>query len=120
MRFGSLLRELREARSMRLGEVAEAAGIKVAYLSQLELGRRRPPEEEVVNRLIQPLKASGEDRRKLKMLAELERKSFKLDLAGRSREEQDMMVALGRAWDDRTLTQDQARKIAGILHGEED
>lgn len=45
VRRGATLRELREARGVKVGELAGAMGISYAYLSNIEAGRKRltPP-----------------------------------------------------------------------------
>lgn len=41
VRQGATLKELREARGVKVGELANAMGISYAYLSNIEAGRKR-------------------------------------------------------------------------------
>ncbi len=50
-RFGSYLRELRQARRLSLKKVEKAARVSNAYLSQIERGLRNPPHPDILNRL---------------------------------------------------------------------
>ena len=50
-RFGSYLRELRQAKGLSLKKVEKAARVSNAYLSQIERGLRNPPHPDILNRL---------------------------------------------------------------------
>ena len=43
--IGSVLRRLRSARGLTLRQVAAAAGVSLAYLSEIERGRKEPSSE---------------------------------------------------------------------------
>jgi transcriptional regulator with XRE-family HTH domain len=43
--IGAALRRLREARGLTLRQVAAAAGVSLAYLSEIERGRKEPSSE---------------------------------------------------------------------------
>ncbi|MFJ4339536.1 ATP-binding protein [Streptomyces sp. NPDC088915] len=63
--FGALLRTLRQARSLTLEGLAEASGVSVRGIGDLERGRRAAPHRRTVAALADGLGLSGEDRREL-------------------------------------------------------
>ena len=44
MRFGQLLKRSRKAKGVTLREVADMCGLSIGYLSDIEHGRKNPPE----------------------------------------------------------------------------
>ena len=46
MNFGLYLRKLREARNLRQIDLAEKIGVSTVYISDIERGRRNPPDSE--------------------------------------------------------------------------
>lgn len=61
--MGQRLRELREQAGLSLREVAKAAKISAAFLSDVELGRRFPTNEKLAL-IAQKIRASAEDLKK--------------------------------------------------------
>ena len=54
-RVGRVLKTLRESRGLNRVELAKRAAITVAYVSALELGKRKNPSLEVLQRLAKAL-----------------------------------------------------------------
>jgi transcriptional regulator with XRE-family HTH domain len=73
--FSRFLREKRKARHLTLGELAEKSGISIGYYSDIEYGRRNPPDREILDKMFDAL-----------IVTEKERIIF-YDLAGQAREE---------------------------------
>ena len=53
--FGDALREGRKKRNLTLRKMSEAVGLSISYLSDIEQGRRRPPTDDLVDRIEQTL-----------------------------------------------------------------
>ena len=51
--FGDALREGRKKRNLTLRKMSEAVGLSISYLSDIEQGRRRPPTDDLVDRIEQ-------------------------------------------------------------------
>jgi transcriptional regulator with XRE-family HTH domain len=51
MNFGQLLKKARKSKRATLREVADAGGISIGYVSDIEHGRRRAPGMDVVRRI---------------------------------------------------------------------
>jgi len=59
-RFGSLLKKLREERSMSLRDLEAATGVSNGYLSQIESGKVAPPSPKILQRLSTALQSPYE------------------------------------------------------------
>jgi transcriptional regulator with XRE-family HTH domain len=53
--MGTLLRQLRRERGLTLAELASRIPMSASNLSRLELGRQRPPSDEVIERIADAL-----------------------------------------------------------------
>ncbi len=71
--FGEFLQKKREDKQITLRKMAEQLGVSAPYLSDIEKGRRNPPEIDKLNQIAQILILSVED------------KTLMLDLAGKMR-----------------------------------
>ena len=69
--FGLKLRELRAARGVNQGDMAEALGVSNAYLSALERGRRGIPTFDLLQRIIAYLGVIWDEADELARLAQL-------------------------------------------------
>jgi transcriptional regulator with XRE-family HTH domain len=115
LRFGARLRELRERAGIRLNEIAAVVDWSVVYLSDIERGRRNPPEESKIRRIAEIIQANYAE---LVDLANKERKRVELDLDGKSPRIEMAALMLARSWKD--LTEDQAIQIQKILEGKDE
>jgi transcriptional regulator with XRE-family HTH domain len=73
--FSRFLKEKRRQREITVREMAELSGVSPGYYSDIESGRRNPPDREILDRIIAALKVPGEDRK------------YFYDCAGRARSE---------------------------------
>lgn len=71
--FGEFLQKKREEKQITLRKMAEQLGVSAPYLSDIEKGRRNPPEIDKLNQIARILILSVED------------KTLMLDLAGKMR-----------------------------------
>ena len=71
--FGEFLQKKREAKQITLGTMAEMLKMSAPYLSDIEKGRRNPPEMDKLDQIAQILLLSDEER------------TVMLDLAGKMR-----------------------------------
>jgi HTH-type transcriptional regulator, competence development regulator len=68
--LGVLLEHLRELRGFSLRELADLSKVDHAYIYRLEKGDKESPSDEVLSRLIRPLRAPARDADMLRYLAE--------------------------------------------------
>ena len=84
--FGTKLRQLREARGIKLKDMADALGVSGAYLSALEHGRRGRPTHAMVVAICAQLNIIWDDADELMRLARLSHPRITVDTAGLSAE----------------------------------
>ncbi len=84
--FGIKLRQLREARGIKLKDMADALGVSAAYLSALEHGRRGRPTHAMVVAICAQLNIIWDDADELMRLARLSHPRITVDTAGLSSE----------------------------------
>src|SRR4051794_7641541 len=68
--LGLLLEHLREGRELKLRELAQLSSVDHAYIYRLESGDKESPSEEVLSKLIKPLRAGKREADMLRYLAE--------------------------------------------------
>ena len=68
--LGVVLEHLRELRGFSLRDLADLSKVDHAYIYRLEKGEKESPSDEVLSRLIRPLKAPPRDAEMLRYLAE--------------------------------------------------
>ena len=68
--LGVVLEHLRELRGFSLRDLADLSKVDHAYIYRLEKGEKESPSDEVLSRLIRPLKAPARDAQMLRYLAE--------------------------------------------------
>jgi HTH-type transcriptional regulator, competence development regulator len=68
--LGAVLEHLRELRGFSLRDLADLSKVDHAYIYRLEKGEKESPSDEVLSRLIRPLKAPTRDAQMLRYLAE--------------------------------------------------
>jgi transcriptional regulator with XRE-family HTH domain len=66
--FGTLVRRLREVRSLSLRELGQLSGIDHAYIHRLETGEKEAPSDDVVSRLLRALKPNKRQESVLRFL----------------------------------------------------
>ncbi|MDE2445553.1 MAG: transcriptional regulator [Alphaproteobacteria bacterium] len=80
--FGAKLRELRQARSLTLAEMAKAIGVSSAYLSALEHGKRGRPSWHLVQAIIAYLNIIWDEAEDLIKLSRVSHPRISIDTAG--------------------------------------
>ena len=78
--FGEMLQIKRKSRGLSLREVSHSCGITPAYYCDIERGARNPPQPQLLEKIIDVLYFSKEERRELIRLAYLERKQISTEL----------------------------------------
>ena len=80
--FGRRVRELRAARGVTLGQMAQALGVTPAYLSALEHGKRGRPTFNLIQGAIHHLGVIWDEADELVRLADLSHPRVVIDTAG--------------------------------------
>ena len=110
--FGKTIRKFREQAKKSMRDLAAAVGVSVVYISDIELGHRKPPSDDKLNKIADFL---GLDRGDIAELAMRERDYVEIDLKGGQSPMADVALALARKGD--SLTEDEANKILAIIRG---
>lgn len=108
--FGARVRKVRERAKKSMSDLAEAMGISVVYVSDIERSRRNPPVGEKLLKLANFLNL---DLKEVEEWAHKERKRVELDLDARPGPPAEAALMLARRWD--TLSDSDASKIMNIL-----
>lgn len=111
--FGSAIRVIRENRNISMSCAAESLDVSVPYYSDIERGRRDPPVDGKLDRILDILGLRGEERIALKALAYRDRRRVTLVLDAEKSERSRCALLLGSMWDD--ISEETASRIAGIL-----
>lgn len=108
--FGSKLREFREQAKKTLKDLAEAMDVSVVYVSDIERGRRNPPQ---TDKLIKIAHLLNIDVHTLEDWADRDRSRVELNFESRTEIVSDAALVLARKWD--TLTDEEASEIMEIF-----
>lgn len=112
-RFGDLLRDLRKAKGVYLGDLAGRIHVAPSYLSDVELGRRHPFKAEAIERIAAALPLSAAEVDALLTAASVERGGFELPVNRQNQAAVEAGAALVRAWP--TLSDDAYREIQRLV-----
>jgi len=91
--FGELIRSRRRKLDKSLQEVANRLGVPVAYVSEVELGKRPPFREDKLNKLAEVLEL---DTRELLLLAWKNKKMISFDTGELSEAEKNVLTSFAR------------------------
>jgi transcriptional regulator with XRE-family HTH domain len=116
-KYGMELRRLRRDKEITLEDLAKEIDCSIVYLSDIERGRRNPPESSKTLRLLRKLGAANLYSEFL-ALATMARKSIEISMQGKNKDIALMLTALERSCDEGTLDEEKARRIREILHPE--
>jgi len=100
--FGAFLKTKRNEREIPIRLMAEQVGIKPGYFNDIESGRRTPIELDLLDRIVETLKLSDEDRQTFFDLAGKAREAAPPDLTGYINNTQKARIALRVAKDKAT------------------
>lgn len=113
--FGQRLRDHRSAAGLTLGQIAASTGLRISYLSDIEVGRRPPPEQHRLAELSGCLGLSQSDEAALFEAAARDRGSVKLATAGRDPRLVRLASRLAEHWD--ALPASAQERIEEIVSG---
>ena len=97
--FSRFLKDKRRSREITVRDMAEKSGLSAGYYSDIESGRRNPPDRETLDRMISVLNLSDEDRVIFYDLAGKARSEAPPDLSEYINEYEEVRVALRMAKD---------------------
>jgi transcriptional regulator with XRE-family HTH domain len=97
--FGRFLKEKRRLREIPVRMMAELSGVSPGYYSDIESGRRNPPDREILDAMINALRLPDEDRITIYDLAGKARSEAPPDLSEYINEYEEVRVALRLAKD---------------------
>jgi len=100
--FGAFLKIKRNEREIPIRLMAERVGIKPGYFNDIESGRRTPIELDLLDRIVETLRLSDEDRQTFFDLAGKAREAAPPDLTGYINNTQKARIALRVAKDKAT------------------
>ena len=100
--FGAFLKSKRNEREIPIRLMAEQVGITPGYFNDMESGRRTPVEFDLLDRIVETLKLSDEDRQTFFDLAGKAREAAPPDLTGYINNTQKARIALRVAKDKAT------------------
>lgn len=109
--FGAKIRHLREQAKKSMKDLANALGVSVVYISDIERGRRNPPQGDKLHKIADFLNISREE---VETWALKERKRVELDLKSESGPISDAALVLARRWD--SITDAEAEEILEIFN----
>jgi transcriptional regulator with XRE-family HTH domain len=111
--FGARVRQLRQARGLRLQRMAADLNLSAAYLSALEHGRRGRPAPGLVMQIAGYLGCIWDEVEELKALAALSHPRVVIDTAGLSPDRTELANRLALAIAD--LPDDAVRRMLAVL-----
>ena len=107
--FGSYVRGLRHALNLTLADVAATIGCTIPYVSDIETGKKNPPEEEKLRKWAKLLNA---DLEQMQLAAAKHMQSIDLNLTGKSQSYHKAALLLARAPD---ISEKQMEEIEKII-----
>jgi transcriptional regulator with XRE-family HTH domain len=108
--FGEALRRLRRGMGRSLADLADALGCSIAFMSEVERGRKNPPSASGIKKI---LASMGQECRlsEFLLLAARSRRSIEIELEDKSDEVTSMLLALQRRCDEGELDADIVEEI---------
>ncbi len=108
--FGEALRLLRRETGHSLADLADAWGCSISYVSEVERGRKNPPNTEKIEKL---LAFMGQEHRLAEFLlqAARSRRRIEINVEGKDDEIASMLVALERRCDEGKLDDETVKAI---------
>jgi len=110
--FGTKVQRLRQLAGMTLYEVAQKMNMSSAFLSAVENGRKRVPDD-FVGKLADAIPEAKAQERELEALANQAREQVVLPLPKANRQDADLATVLARKFN--TLSEAQKQRIRAIL-----
>ena len=117
--FGDEVRRLRREAKKTLADIADVLGCSIAYVSDIERGRKNPPSGASIKKLLAALGKEALFPRML-LLAARSRQSVEISMKGKGEEVANLLVALARRCEEGSLDQEAVRQILRIIGEEPD
>jgi len=96
--LGKALRKLRIDRGLRLLDMAKDLGISAAYLSSIEMGRKRVPDD-LVKKIVRRYELDRATERQLEADAAMSIRSLEIDLKGSGDKTRELALYLSRKFE---------------------
>jgi transcriptional regulator with XRE-family HTH domain len=113
-RFGDELRRLRRQADLNLADLADAIDCSIAFISDVERGRKNPPVGDKLRKLLKKLKK--EDKYdEFELMAFQARESIEISMKDKGEDEANLLLALARRCDEGGLDPETARKLRKLL-----
>ena len=112
-RFGKALRAIRREREELLRDMAEKLGVTVAYLSAVENGKRKIPDE-WIQHLISLYELDDKEAEHLQKLAYEDRNDLKLNLSGATSDQRELAYSFARRF--QNLDSDDVQQLQNFLN----
>lgn len=109
--FGKYLKDLRKKRGLSQKQVAAAAMLDQSYLSAVERGRRSPPRDDILERLILAVNATAKEKERLQIGRALARLGMATN--GLSDKQSEALAVLIR--DVQALSEEELKAIQALL-----
>jgi transcriptional regulator with XRE-family HTH domain len=113
--FGRKVRDLRERRSVNLGDMADALGVSTSYLSALEHGRRGRPSRMRVHEICQFFHLVWDEADELQRLARISHPRVTVDTSGLTPEATELANELSNRI--RKLPPEKVKALLALLKG---
>jgi transcriptional regulator with XRE-family HTH domain len=112
--FGEELRRLRREARRSLVDLADAAGCSIAFVSDVERGRKHPPAPVVIRKMLRAI-GKEDHLERLLILAAQARRRVEISVEGKDEVVTSMLLALARRCDEGSLTDEVAQQIQHLL-----
>ena len=96
-KFGDFIKEKRKEKRLSLRKMAEQLDISPSYWSDIEKGRRNPPQLDMIERIVNVLNLSEDEKDQIIDLASEERGEIPMDLPSYINSSEIAKVALRKA-----------------------
>lgn len=96
-KFGDFIKEKRKEKRLSLRKMAEQLDISPSYWSDIEKGRRNPPQLDMIEKIVNVLNLSEEEKDQIIDLASEERGEIPMDLPSYINSSEIAKVALRKA-----------------------
>ncbi|NPV01775.1 MAG: helix-turn-helix domain-containing protein [Brevinematales bacterium] len=118
MKFGEYLKLIRLENEITLRRLAKTTGIDAAYLSRVERSVSPAPQKaDILNKLIEALKVSGEQETKFRDLSAAENGEYPNDIKNELKENRAIPILL-RTINNKKLTDQEIKDLTELINRE--
>lgn len=115
--FGQFVRKKRIDKFITLKDMAEELGVSSAFLSAVEMGKKRVPED-WTSKISTYLELSSDEKKELLNFIDQSRKTLKIDLEGFSPKRRETFFAFARKFQD--LSPEDMKKLQAFFENVEE